>query len=39
MQHSFELSSQVQIFYNGVTYASRTTSDVAFRELITRKIA
>ena len=36
-QHDFELSSQVQIFYNGVTYASRTTVDVAFRRSIMRK--
>ena len=37
-QHDFELSSQVQIFYNGMTYASRTTIDAIFGGSITRKI-
>ena len=36
-QHGFELSSQVQIFYNGVTYASRTSTDTTSRGTITRK--
>ena len=39
LQHCFELSSQVQIFYNGVTYASRTTIDATSGGFITRKIA
>ena len=36
-QHSFELSSQIQIFYTRVTYASRTTIDASFGGSITRK--
>ena len=36
-QHGFELSSQIKIFCNGLTYGSRTTIDATFGGSITKK--
>ena len=37
-QHGYDLSAQVQIFYNGLNYSTRTLIDVACGGSITSKI-
>ena len=38
-QHGYELSAQVQIFYNGLNYSTRTLVDAACGSSITMKTA